>query len=97
MSAVLDYRTRLRGLYHAVLTEIARQCPLLPPDSDEPFSERVAKAAWKEHCRGLFHPGRSSEELSDPEFYALILQVEAHFATEHGVSFPNRAERSTSP
>lgn len=97
MSAVLerDYRQRLRGVYHAVLREIARQCPILQPDSDEPFPERVAEAAWKAQMRELFHPGRSSEDLSDAELNAVILQAEAHAATELGVSFSNRAERST--
>lgn len=91
------YRHTIRGLYHAVLAEIAKQCPLQMPNSDEHFPVSVAKAAWKEHFRGLFHPGRSTEDMGDTEFYALILQVEAHAANELGASFTNRAERSTSP
>ena len=85
----MDARQAMRQKYHGVILKtIAQQCPLINPETGDPFPIRTAIWAWKEKFRELFHPGRSTEDLSDEEFSELIGNVEAHGAQELGVTYP---------
>ena len=82
-----DPRHEMRKKYHGVILQsIAEQVPI--EVDGEMITGRLAIAAWKEYFRGLFHPGRSTEALSDEEFSDLINTVEAHGAQELGVVYP---------
>lgn len=78
----------LRDVYHTkTLPQVARQCRIKKPDGKGYFTEDIAVLAWKEKFRALFHPGRSTERLSDDEYAELIVQVEAYASSELGVEF----------
>lgn len=83
----MNARQEMRKKYHGIILQcIAQQVPI--EVDGEMITGRLAIAAWKEFFRSLFHPGRSTEDLSDEEFSELIGTVEAHGAQELGVTYP---------
>lgn len=82
-------RHEMRKKYHGIILQsIAQQCPIINPDTGEPFPLRIAIMAWKRKFHDLFHPHCSSESLSNEEYSDLINTVEAHGAQELGVTYP---------
>lgn len=83
-------RQLMRQKYHGViLGTIAAQCPLKVPEGAKPWTKATLIAAWKEYMRERFHPGESTEAMSDERFSWLVSTVEAHGATELGVTYPD--------
>jgi hypothetical protein len=77
-------------VYHGVLNEIARQCPIEDEATGKPFSRELAMSAYKEWFRGKFHAGTSSEALPDEKLREVTLQIESFAACRMGVAFPVR-------
>ncbi|HYE70951.1 MAG TPA: hypothetical protein VD932_05435, partial [Aquabacterium sp.] len=87
-----EHRHQLRKLYHGpVLGTISEHVRVYQPDEGKHV--RYTILAWKELFRAMFHPERSSEDLTDAELHEVILQVQAFAAMELGVEFPDEEVR----
>jgi len=82
-----ESRHEMRKKYHGIILRTIAQQKEIFVDG-EPIRGRLAINAWKEYFRNLFHPGKSTEDMTDEEFSDLINTVEAHGAQELGVTFP---------
>ena len=83
------YRHQLRKLLHgSVLRDISAQVAVRQQDGS---MAHYGCGVWKEWLRGRLNGGRSTEALSDDDYKAFILRVEAFAASEMGVTFEEAA------
>jgi len=91
MTEPKNIRAELRGKYHGViLASIAKQNPITIEEDGKPrtLTLKEAIAAYKEFFRVKYHPGESTEAMSDERFAWLVSTVEAEGASEMNTTYP---------
>lgn len=91
---VSEYRRTLQGTYHGpVLDDVASQVYV----HDGKRMVRYPKDYWHEYFKLQCNAGRSTTELTDPEYSLYITKTEALACTRLGVEFTDLKPRDRDP